>query len=44
MRGPWWEPGIDPTPARRRRLESALDRFATQLGAESWTLERPRKR
>jgi uncharacterized protein YcaQ len=42
VRGPWWEPGVEPTRARVRRLESAIDRFATQLGADHWTLQSPR--
>ena len=38
VRGPWWEPGVDPTRARVRRLEAAIDRFSNQLGADRWTL------
>jgi uncharacterized protein YcaQ len=44
VRGPWWEPGVDPTRARVRRLEAAIDRFATQLGADRWTLRPPPRR
>jgi uncharacterized protein YcaQ len=41
VRGPWWEPGVDPTRARVRRLEAAIDCFSNQLGAERWTLLPP---
>jgi uncharacterized protein YcaQ len=41
VRGPWWEPGVDPTRARVRRLEAAIDCFSNQLGAERWTLLAP---
>jgi uncharacterized protein YcaQ len=44
VRGPWWEPGVDPTRARVRRLEAAIDRFSTQLGADRWTLQSPPRR
>lgn len=33
VRGLWWEPGIRPTTARRRRLDEALARLATFVGA-----------
>lgn len=34
----WWESGVRPTAARRRALETALDRFAGQLGADRFEL------
>jgi uncharacterized protein YcaQ len=41
----WWQPNVKPTRTRRRALERALDRLATQIGAADWELapraERP---
>lgn len=37
--GVWWEPGVKPTPARRRALEAALAKLAARVGAE--TVELP---
>jgi uncharacterized protein YcaQ len=36
VRGPWWEPGVKATRARLRALDEAIDRFARQIGAETW--------
>ncbi len=43
VRGLWWEPGVKPTATRRKALESAVARFAEQIGAASWTLPRGRQ-
>ncbi len=40
VRRVWWEPGVRSTRARRRALETALDRFRGQLGAERVELPR----
>ncbi len=29
----WWEPGVKPTPARRKKLDAELDRIARFIGA-----------
>jgi uncharacterized protein len=34
VRGPWWEPGIRSTRARRAELDTALQRYALFCGAE----------
>lgn len=34
----WWEPGVRDSGARRKKLETALDRLAKQVGAERWSL------
>lgn len=39
VRNIWWEPGVKPTRARLRELESALDRYRALLGASSVELE-----
>ncbi|MFO0829227.1 MAG: crosslink repair DNA glycosylase YcaQ family protein [Phycisphaerales bacterium] len=41
VRGPWWERGVKPDRGRMRRLGAALDRLATSVGANSWSLESP---
>ncbi|MCZ6464551.1 MAG: winged helix DNA-binding domain-containing protein [Proteobacteria bacterium] len=43
IRGLWWEPGVRITRARRRALDDAIDRLATQIGAERWRIS-PAKR
>lgn len=39
----WWEPRIRPTRARQRALTDALDRLATFIGAERWSVAGKRK-
>ena len=38
IKGLWWEPSVRPTRARLRALDDAVARFATQLGAETYSL------
>ncbi len=38
IRQVWWEPGVREGKARTARLETALDRLARLVGAETWTL------
>ncbi|MBW2314767.1 MAG: YcaQ family DNA glycosylase [Deltaproteobacteria bacterium] len=38
VRRVWWEPGVQPTRARKRALADAADRFAEQIGAETCRL------
>jgi len=38
IKGLWWEPGVRPTRARLRALDDAVGQFATQLGAETYSL------
>lgn len=38
VRQVWWEPGVRDSSARRKKLETALDRLARFVGAESWSL------
>ena len=42
VRGPWWEPGVRPTRARRAALDAALERLAAMVGARAIELDRPR--
>jgi uncharacterized protein YcaQ len=37
VHGPWWEPGIRPTRARRAALAAALERLAAMVGARAIT-------
>ena len=41
VRGPWWEQGVRPTAKRRKALAAALDVYAEQLGAASWSFAPP---
>ncbi len=38
IRQVWWEPGVRASKARTARFETALDRLARFVGAETWTL------
>jgi uncharacterized protein YcaQ len=40
----WWEPGVRPTPDRRRGLERALERLAALVGAEKVDWAGPARR
>jgi hypothetical protein len=40
VRGPWWEPGVRPTRARRAALDAALERLASMVGARTIDLDR----
>jgi uncharacterized protein YcaQ len=36
IRQVWWEPGVRDSQARKKKLETALDRLARFVGAEEW--------
>lgn len=38
VRQVWWEPGVRDGRARRKKLETALDRLARFVGAERWSI------
>ncbi|HWM92829.1 MAG TPA: crosslink repair DNA glycosylase YcaQ family protein [Thermoanaerobaculia bacterium] len=38
VRKVWWEPGVRESQARRKKLETALDRLARFVGAERWSV------
>ncbi len=38
IRQVWWEPGVRESKARTARFETALDRLARFVGAETWTV------
>jgi uncharacterized protein YcaQ len=40
VRGPWWEPGVRPTRARRAAMELALERLASMVDARTIELDR----
>jgi uncharacterized protein YcaQ len=43
VRGPWWEPGVKPTRARRAAVDAALERLAAMVGARAIVLDRGRE-